>query len=196
MLDEHCTDEALIAYTRALLAEYPWPPAGESSRTAAALLDRLRARRQFALLAELADRVAILNRGLIEQLGSPAETYDQPASPFVYSFVGAVNRLAGEWREGRLHVAGLDLANEGPAGDGPIELFVRPEHLQMGTGGQGWAATILSSQRSGARQRVLARLQATDMEVEIELPAGSDKSAHVPGAEIGVHPTHFGVFPR
>ena len=58
MLDEHCTDEALIAYTRALLAEYPWPPAGESSRTAAALLDRLRARRQFALLAELADRVA------------------------------------------------------------------------------------------------------------------------------------------
>lgn len=58
MRDEHCTDEALIAYTRALLAEYPWPPAGESSRTAAALLDRLRARRQFALLAELADRVA------------------------------------------------------------------------------------------------------------------------------------------
>lgn len=55
MLDEHCTDEALIAYTRALLAEYPWPPAGESSRTAAALLDRLRARRQFALLADLAD---------------------------------------------------------------------------------------------------------------------------------------------
>ena len=145
---------------------------------------------------ELADRVAILNRGRIEQLGSPADTYDRPASPFVYSFVGAVNRLAGEWRGDRLHVAGLDLANEGPAGHGAIELFVRPEHLRLGVDGQGWAATILSSQRSGARQRLWARLQATETEVEIELPADPDRSAHVPGAEIRLHPTHFGVFPR
>lgn len=42
---------------------------------------------------ELADRVAILNRGRIEQLDTPARVYDTPASPFVYSFVGAVNRF-------------------------------------------------------------------------------------------------------
>lgn len=50
---------------------------------------------------ELADRVAILNRGRIEQLDTPAMIYDKPASPFVYSFVGAVNRIPGCWRRGR-----------------------------------------------------------------------------------------------
>ena len=146
---------------------------------------------------ELADRVAILNRGRIEQLGSPAETYDQPASPFVYSFVGAVNRLAGEWRGGRLHVAGIDVPTmAGPTGEGEVELFVRPEHLQLTTGEEGWPATILSSQRSGARQRVWALLRDSQTEVEVELPAGPVRPVHAAGAEIRLQATHFGVFPR
>lgn len=67
---------------------------------------------------ELADRVAILNRGRIEQLGSPADAYDMPASPFVYSFVGAVNRVPAQWDGGALHVAGLPLRSRGQAGRG------------------------------------------------------------------------------
>ncbi len=43
---------------------------------------------------ELADRVAILNQGGIEQVASPDEVYNRPSSPFVYSFVGAVNQIA------------------------------------------------------------------------------------------------------
>ncbi|MEP6906657.1 MAG: sulfate/molybdate ABC transporter ATP-binding protein [Pseudoxanthomonas sp.] len=146
---------------------------------------------------ELADRVAILHRGRIEQLGSPAETYDQPASPFVYSFVGAVNRLPGEWREGRLQVAGIDLPTvPGMPGQGAVEVFVRPEHLQITEDNQGWPATVLSSQRSGARQRVWARLNGHQAELEVELPAGAGQSTHVTGAEIRLRPTHFGVFAR
>jgi len=144
---------------------------------------------------ELADRVAILNRGRVEQLGSPAETYDQPASPFVYSFVGAVNRLPGEWREGRLQVAGLDLAAPGAAaGQGAVELYVRPEHLQLSETREGWPATVLSSQRSGPRQRLWARLHAGDTEVEIELPAGVDAPVHAAGSEVTLAATRFGVF--
>ena len=144
---------------------------------------------------ELADRVAILNRGRIEQLGSPAETYDQPASPFVYSFVGAVNRLPGEWRDGRLQVAGLDLAAPGAAaGQGAVELYVRPEHLQLTGTREGWPATVLSSQRSGPRQRLWARLHAGDTEVEIELPAGGEAPVHAPGSEVRLAATRFGVF--
>ncbi|RBD14508.1 sulfate ABC transporter ATP-binding protein, partial [Xanthomonas oryzae pv. oryzae] len=62
---------------------------------------------------ELADRVAILNRGRIEQLDTPAMIYDKPASPFVYSFVGAVNRIPGVLAQGQIQVAGhaLPLAN-------------------------------------------------------------------------------------
>ena len=145
---------------------------------------------------ELADRVAILNRGRIEQLGSPAETYDQPASPFVYSFVGAVNRLPGEWRNDRLQVAGLDLAAPGAAiGSGAVELYVRPEHLQLTETREGWPATVLSSQRSGPRQRLWARLHASDTEVEIELPAGAEAPAQAPGSAIKLAATRFGVFP-
>lgn len=55
---------------------------------------------------ELADRVAILNRGRIEQLDTPAMIYDKPASPFVYSFVGAVNRIPGVLAQGQIQVAG------------------------------------------------------------------------------------------
>lgn len=51
---------------------------------------------------ELADRVAILNRGRIEQLDTPARVYDTPASPFVYSFVGAVNRIPGVLAHGQI----------------------------------------------------------------------------------------------
>ena len=42
---------------------------------------------------EIADRVAIMNRGRIEQIGTPNEVYDRPASPFVFEFLGDVNRV-------------------------------------------------------------------------------------------------------
>ena len=147
---------------------------------------------------ELADRVAILNRGRIEQLGSPAEAYDAPASPFVYSFVGAVNRLRGRRRGDRIEVAGLSLpataATHGNAvsGDGPLELFVRPEDLRLGEGG--WPATIVASQRSGPRLRVRARLEEGEgQEVELELPVDAERT-HPPGSQVGVLPTRFGAF--
>jgi len=146
---------------------------------------------------ELADRVAILNQGRIEQLGSPADTYDHPASPFVYSFVGAVNRLPGRWSDGGIEVAGLRLdAPAGQQGEGELELYVRPEHLRvLHPSESGWVATVLNSQRSGARQRVWARLREGEAEVELELPAGAGTSTHASGAEIRLGPTHFGVFP-
>ncbi|MGD8192699.1 sulfate/molybdate ABC transporter ATP-binding protein [Brevibacillus ginsengisoli] len=45
---------------------------------------------------EMADRVVIMNQGKIEQVGSPEEIYHYPANPFVYSFLGRVNRFNGE----------------------------------------------------------------------------------------------------
>ena len=42
---------------------------------------------------EVADRIVVMNKGVIEQIGSPAEVYEQPASDFVYHFLGDSNRL-------------------------------------------------------------------------------------------------------
>jgi sulfate transport system ATP-binding protein len=72
---------------------------------------------------EVADRIVVMNEGRVEQIGSPAEIYDHPASPFVMSFVGAVNELPS----GSLPVR-RDAVPALPA-DGRI--FVRPHHVQV-----------------------------------------------------------------
>jgi sulfate transport system ATP-binding protein len=54
----------------------------------------------------LADRVIVMNRGRVEQIGTPDEIYDRPATEFVASFVGSNNVLRGEVRGGRSRVIG------------------------------------------------------------------------------------------
>ena len=147
---------------------------------------------------ELADRVAILNRGRIEQLGSPADAYDAPASPFVYSFVGAVNRVPGRWEAGALQVAGLPLQPRGDAGDGEAEVYVRPEdlHLVDAAGLPAWPAMIVDAQRTGPRLRLRARLADSGAEVDVDLPADREGPATLPGQPVRLAPKRFGWFPR
>jgi len=59
---------------------------------------------------EVADRVAIMYRGHIEQVGSPSEIFEQPASPFVMGFLGNVNVLRGHVQRGRAVVGGLEIS--------------------------------------------------------------------------------------
>ena len=54
----------------------------------------------------MSDRIAVFNAGRIEQVGSPAEVYERPATPFVAGFVGTSNLLRGPAaRDGRRHAA-------------------------------------------------------------------------------------------
>ncbi|MDR2991511.1 MAG: sulfate ABC transporter ATP-binding protein [Burkholderiaceae bacterium] len=55
---------------------------------------------------EVADRVVLMNAGRIEQVGAPQEVWDQPASPFVYGFLGNVNLFHGRAENGYVHVPG------------------------------------------------------------------------------------------
>ncbi len=73
---------------------------------------------------EVADRVAILNHGVLEQCGAPQEIYDNPASPFVYNFLGSVNLFHGR--------ALADItANVGRAAEPASVGFVRPHELEL-----------------------------------------------------------------
>ncbi|TKA21471.1 sulfate/molybdate ABC transporter ATP-binding protein [Xanthomonas euvesicatoria] len=141
---------------------------------------------------ELADRVAILNRGRIEQLDTPAMIYDKPASPFVYSFVGAVNRIPGVLAQGQIQVAGhaLPLPNAALAA-GPVEVYVRPEDLVPDEAG--WPATVAWSQRSGPRLRLRATLEPAGNEVEVELPASA--GSFQPGQQVRLEARQYGIFP-
>ncbi|MCG1054799.1 sulfate ABC transporter ATP-binding protein [Mycetohabitans sp. B5] len=81
---------------------------------------------------EVADRIVVLNRGRVEQIGSPQDVYDHPGSAFVYEFLGAANRLSGTLGEQGFvtHGEGARIAARGDF-SGPALAFVRPHDLQL-----------------------------------------------------------------
>ncbi|MEN7431541.1 sulfate ABC transporter ATP-binding protein [Chromobacterium sp. TRC.1.1.SA] len=81
---------------------------------------------------EVADRVVLMNHGQVEQIGSPAEVYAQPASAFVYGFLGSANRVRGVSAAGAVTVGGqtLNADHQLPHGQ-PVEAFIRPHELAI-----------------------------------------------------------------
>ena len=80
---------------------------------------------------DVADRIAVLNKGRIEQIGSPADLYDRPENPFVMSFLGSVAKLNGvlvrphDIRVGRTPDLALDSAGTAAAETGVIKARVK-----------------------------------------------------------------------
>jgi sulfate transport system ATP-binding protein len=96
---------------------------------------------------ELADRVVVMNRGVVEQVGSPQEVYDRPATPFVCSFLGDVNVLQARIEQDTAHIGDVALgipSTNGATGDGVV--YVRPHALDIRTtpnGGHQFAARVV-----------------------------------------------------
>ena len=78
---------------------------------------------------DLADRIAVMNRGRIEQVGTPNEIYERPLSPFVYEFLGAANRFDCEIRGGEALIGDRHFPMDGDAPDGPAVAYVRPHDI-------------------------------------------------------------------
>ncbi|HEY9735644.1 MAG TPA: sulfate/molybdate ABC transporter ATP-binding protein, partial [Trichocoleus sp.] len=86
---------------------------------------------------EIADEIVVMNRGAVEQIGSPAEIYDRPASPFVMGFVGPVNVLSP-------NAALLPPLSDWSAPTSNGEFFLRPHDIEISatSGEQTVAATV------------------------------------------------------
>jgi sulfate transport system ATP-binding protein len=82
---------------------------------------------------EVADRVVLMNAGKVEQVGSPQEVWDHPASPFVYGFLGDVNLFHGRAHEGEVHLDGLQIASpeHADAQNAKAFAYVRPHDLDV-----------------------------------------------------------------
>jgi iron(III) transport system ATP-binding protein len=79
----------------------------------------------------VADRIVVMNHGVIEQVGTPAEVYRTPASPFVADFVGRVNVLPATLEDGgrvRIGPTSFVCPHEGRAGDA-ARVYLRPEDV-------------------------------------------------------------------
>ncbi|HTJ63262.1 MAG TPA: sulfate/molybdate ABC transporter ATP-binding protein [Alphaproteobacteria bacterium] len=81
---------------------------------------------------ELADRVAIMNVGLIEQVASPTEAYDRPATAFVSEFLGFANRIDCKVNNGTAHIGGFDVPVDFGTYSGDAVAFVRPHQIELG----------------------------------------------------------------
>jgi iron(III) transport system ATP-binding protein len=88
----------------------------------------------------MADRIVVMNHGVIEQIGTPLEIYRDPATPFVADFVGEMNILDGVLVDGsRVRVGTTELLcgspTEGIPRDAPVRVCFRPEDVDVRPGG-------------------------------------------------------------
>ena len=105
---------------------------------------------------DLADRVVILDQGVIVQEGTPQEVCRRPASAFVTRFLGDTNRLLAEVRGGRATLPGDSVDAPGIA-DGPAEIYARPGDLEWASEG-GIAAEVVRVIDRPDSRRIVARL--------------------------------------
>ncbi len=93
---------------------------------------------------EVSDRVVVMNQGRVEQIGTPQEVFDQPATPFVMGFLGNVNVFHGRIEGGRADFGSLSVDYPEDTGGEPrrAQGFARPHELELAREGQGdgfWA---------------------------------------------------------
>lgn len=105
----------------------------------------------------VADRVAVMQAGNIEQIGTPEELYRNPSTPFVAEFIGLSNRIPGVVSSGGVEVLGQRLPLLHPeTANGPVRVLLRPEDIELATAGI--SATVVSSSFLGSLRRTRVRL--------------------------------------
>jgi putative spermidine/putrescine transport system ATP-binding protein len=156
----------------------------------------------------LSDRVAVFNKGRVEQLDVPSALYDAPANPFVAGFLGDNNRASGTVAGHAGATVQVALAGGGSvvaaqasaalkaalgtagAATRDVTLCIRPERLRVlaeADGAPSVAATVVDLIHQGDHWRMIARLDhaASDAATwHVKLPAGSAPAGARPGARV------------
>lgn len=123
---------------------------------------------------ELADRVVVMNKGKIEQSASPDEIYDEPATPFVFSFIGESSVIPVNVENGRATLDERPLMDldVGQLPDGPAMLYLRPEDVALVTdGGVGIPGLVVSTRRIGGMRRVTIECGLARHRIEFDTSA-------------------------
>jgi sulfate transport system ATP-binding protein len=145
---------------------------------------------------EVSDRVVIINNGRIEQIGTPDEVYDHPASPFVYRFLGNVNLFHARMDQGRIAIAG---AGESPEGtEHPLTAYARPHEVELSRDpgpDPALEADIIHIQTVGPTVRIELRRCDTGEIVEAELTRERYRiMACKTGERVHIHPNRVRIF--
>jgi sulfate/thiosulfate transport system ATP-binding protein len=152
---------------------------------------------------EVADRVVVMNEGRIEQIGTPDEVYEQPASPFVYEFLGKVNLFHGRLHHGRAWIDGIEV--DAPEHRDAEELaavaYVRPHDIHVDRvihDGGALAAHVSHILSVGPVVRLeLIRDDSESKElIEVEITKERFRELQlVRGDQVFIKPSRFDLFP-
>jgi sulfate transport system ATP-binding protein len=149
---------------------------------------------------EVADQVVVMNEGRVEQVGTPTEVYDHPATPFVYSFLGNVNLFKGRLHAGGIHIGGqLMSPTEATEGEGSAVAYVRTHEIQLdvdsATGEGVIQATVSHIRAFGSLVRVDLEPVGGGEMIEAEVPRERfDALGLAKGAVVYVKPKRIKVF--
>jgi sulfate transport system ATP-binding protein len=144
---------------------------------------------------ELADRVVVLAKGRVEQVGTPEEVYERPRSAFVQHFIGESLAVPVTIAADGVHFAGrrLDLDAQGLA-HGEASLFVRPYDVAIvADGASALNGVVKRVHGFGSACRVEIVLREGDREHLIEINASRDEAIAI-GQRVGLQPRAYRLF--
>jgi sulfate transport system ATP-binding protein len=142
---------------------------------------------------EVANRVVVMDKGRIEQVGTPSEVYDSPATAFVHGFIGESIVLPVEVSNGHIRLGdqSLGIAVDG-ALPGASKLFVRRHDMQVGPAGSSTLEGRVAHVRAfGPIQRAEVALMQGHTTIEIDAPRDRELRA---GDIIGLKPRRYRIF--
>ncbi len=142
---------------------------------------------------ELADRVAILNQGQLEQVGTPDAVYDHPATPFVCGFLGETNRLPVEVRGGQAWIEDRPVYAASQTNlSGRADLYVRPQHLKLDRPDASPLAGVVELvRRHGAIRRAEIAVRGLAKRLDVDIGGGV---APARGERVGLRITKAHLF--
>jgi iron(III) transport system ATP-binding protein len=149
----------------------------------------------------IADRVAVLDQGVIQQVGTPVELYDTPANRFIATFVGTINLLRGTLEKAgrdtvfRSETLGAIPIAGGTASAGPAEIAIRPHAMQLAVPGKPLDAgrTWLDGavrEREFLGEFVRYNVKVGTAELVVDQPHYMGERGFAPGArvKVGINP--------
>ncbi len=106
----------------------------------------------------VSDRIAVMNAGRIEQVGTPEDLYLRPATPYVAAFVGLSSTVRGTVNGTEVELWGQRLPVQGSVVDGAVDVFLRPENVRLAVSGDsGVYGNVQESTFLGSFRRTLVR---------------------------------------
>ncbi|WP_396617615.1 sulfate/molybdate ABC transporter ATP-binding protein [Lysobacter soli] len=144
---------------------------------------------------ELADRIVVLREGRIEQVGTPDEIYSDPASAYVFDFIGRANVLEGEVRGGRFHLPGhaRTFSADGVP-EGAARLYARAHDVAPGEDDEGIAARVVAAHRLADRITLELHVEGQARPVELDFAATPGLTTPAPGSELRLVPLRYRVY--